>query len=211
MSDLLVASAVVAYFGFPSSDLAVVSALCARVDDVVASLCNRPDGFLSAQHVERIDGMASDRFVCTYTPIAETPAPVVTVDGSVVSPDLYRVEYATGIVGMDTSRLSLWIDGHPTPAVQAFQFLPDPNFGDGFRNVEVTYTGGYGVVPLPGDLVQGAMELVSYMYRQRRRDSSLQSERLGDYSYSSVPSGWSDFLAQVTEMYFSRHIRHRIA
>lgn len=52
----------------------------------------------------------------------------------------------------------------------------------GANNIYVAYTGGYSTVP--DDLEQLCIELVVRAFQGRAHDTSLASERLGDYSYS---------------------------
>jgi hypothetical protein len=46
----------------------------------------------------------------------------------------------------------------------------------------VAYNGGYDTVPY--DIEQVCLEAAAQMYRDRKRDRGVQSESLGDYSYS---------------------------
>ena len=52
----------------------------------------------------------------------------------------------------------------------------------GFQNIMVDYTGGYERVP--DDVEQVANEMVQMLFNMGKRDPMLQSENLGDYSYS---------------------------
>ncbi len=60
------------------------------------------------------------------------------------------------------------------------------NFAAGFRNYEIVYNGGYATVP--DDLDMLCRELVAETYNQSKRDTSIRSESLGDYSYTLVDS-----------------------
>lgn len=57
----------------------------------------------------------------------------------------------------------------------------------GFQSVEVTYSGGYSVVP--DDVVAACSDLTMAMFRISNRQSAgmLKSEKLGDYSYDTFP------------------------
>ena len=55
-------------------------------------------------------------------------------------------------------------------------------FSPGYRNVVVTYNHGYAVIP--GALKERVLQLISFVYYQSRTDPTLQSERLGDHSWS---------------------------
>lgn len=51
------------------------------------------------------------------------------------------------------------------------------------QDVRVDYTGGYSTIP--DDLATAAAALTAALYRRSSRDTSLQSERLGDYSWTA--------------------------
>jgi len=58
-----------------------------------------------------------------------------------------------------------------------------PIFSSGWRNVFVTYTGGYETVP--SALQQICIELVKYKYNNRKQDSGMKSEQIGKvYQYT---------------------------
>ena len=54
--------------------------------------------------------------------------------------------------------------------------------GDG--NVYVTYTAGYATIP--DEVKSICCQAVKYLYDIREEDHSMQSERSGDYSYTSA-------------------------
>jgi len=56
------------------------------------------------------------------------------------------------------------------------------NVPRGTKNVFVEWTGGYGKIPEPVKVV--CAEIVNILYSESRRDPTLQSERLGDYSWT---------------------------
>jgi len=60
--------------------------------------------------------------------------------------------------------------------------LKSGGFSPGHRNVVVTYNHGYAVIP--GALKERVLQLIGYVYYQSRTDPTLQSERLGDHSWS---------------------------
>lgn len=214
MADLIAASAALYNLGIAnnSTNLAVISAIAIRTDDIIAGWCNRhPDGFLSASHTEKFDGLCSDRFVMTYTPI--TGSPVITVDGQTVDSSLYIVENESGIVGIKWSDYDMWFQGGaPLRNYAAPQdFFSLPNFGRGFRACSVTYTGGYASGSIPGDLQQCAIEVIGYLYAKRSINPLIQSKTLGDLSYTSKSSkSWRDFQQEMTEMYLDEQVRKAV-
>lgn len=54
--------------------------------------------------------------------------------------------------------------------------------GAGVNNIIVKYTAGYATIP--AGVEQACIEFAKYMYDQRKITSGMQSERIGDYSYT---------------------------
>lgn len=73
--------------------------------------------------------------------------------------DDYRLDRAVGVVRFDGMQI-----------------------GSGFRNYLVEYRAGYETIP--DDIEQACNELVLRLYNEGKRDPNLQSESLGDYSYT---------------------------
>jgi hypothetical protein len=81
----------------------------------------------------------------------------------------YTYDYDTGRLAIDQSWWAYW------PLERGI--MPDA-----VKSVCVEYTAGYASVP--DDIEQACIEIAAMMYRDRRRDSGLASESLGDYSYT---------------------------
>jgi hypothetical protein len=81
----------------------------------------------------------------------------------------YTYDYDTGRLSIDPSWWAQWpMDRGVMP--------------DAVKSVLIEYTAGYATVP--DDIEQACIEVAAMMYRDRRRDSGLASESLGDYSYT---------------------------
>jgi len=87
----------------------------------------------------------------------------------------------------DRSDFEYWVDEDAglVSIIRSAWFWEDDvdgaSFGRGWRNVLVEYTGGYATIP--DDLEQIAIELVAEAFNARGKDTSLQSESIGSYSY----------------------------
>lgn len=57
------------------------------------------------------------------------------------------------------------------------------SFPRGWRNIEVRYRAGYDTIP--DDVQTAACMIVKAMHDMSRRDTTLQSERIGDYAYAN--------------------------
>ena len=85
------------------------------------------------------------------------------------TPSEFTYDYERGRLTIDRSWFAYW------PLQKGIM----PNVA---KSILIEYTAGYATVP--DDIEQAAIEVASMLYRDRRRDGNLQSEGLGDYSYS---------------------------
>lgn len=134
----------------------------------------------ATSYVEDHDGLGRDSIVVDHAPIVNDPAyPVVVKDdldrifpaGSVVASTLLAIDYAAGIITIDTSSSLI---GWTT-------FGGSDIFRDGNRNVRVSYKGGYLAANLPADLKLILAEIIG-LSLNRIRSAGLQSESIGSYS-----------------------------
>lgn len=76
-------------------------------------------------------------------------------------------------------------------------------FAGHVNSISVDYTGGY--TTIPDDLEQVCLELVGYLYNLALQDTSVQSEHIGDYSYTQssqqITNNLSNTSLQVLESY----------
>jgi uncharacterized phiE125 gp8 family phage protein len=137
----------------------------------IERLCNRQ--FLARAYTERMDGHDTHKLVVKHYPINEITA-IYEVSGAgseeeteLIADTIYRYDSETGIIELIAD---VW--------TSAF----DTAFAAGFLNYEVQYNGGYATIPDDVDMV--CRELVVEAYNLSKRDSTLRSESLGDYSYT---------------------------
>lgn len=78
-------------------------------------------------------------------------------------------------------------------------------FPKGIQNIMARYYAGYATIP--EDVQEATSQLVSKLWHQAKRDPSLMSERLGDYSYSTLASGDMDGMGSIRRM-LSRYKRY---
>ncbi|MFW6012481.1 MAG: hypothetical protein ACOC92_02095 [bacterium] len=78
----------------------------------------------------------------------------------------------------------------------------DEEWPGGKNDLRVTYTAGYAVGSLPGDIEELALEMLASWWRDRGREN-LRSETIGGYSYTrwgptmaadQLPGGWRETL-----------------
>jgi hypothetical protein len=188
----------------------------------IAELCNRKKyGFdLTLAMVEHFDGEGASQLILAYTPIASVASvKSVGYDGEETTLDagLYTFDPETGVLGFRFPRAvryaQVWSSGSGGGNLPSTGFRgPFPSFGDGFRNIKVTYAGGYerngvGGDELPATLRQAAIEYTAAIFQYRQRDPSLQAENLGAYGYTMAMPGRAAIENYLVETLLSDHIR----
>jgi hypothetical protein len=133
---------------------------------------------LMATQLSTITGITATANVnvpCRYLhktgPIDVTQAPAqLSVPASRVGS--WRIDLPRGIVKMIGTWRDRWSDGEDWIA-----------FGCEPQSVFVDYNAGFATIPY--DIEATAIELSALMFKGRKRDETLNSESLGDYSYVS--------------------------
>lgn len=133
--------------------------------------CNRK--FLARAYTERMGGYSTQLIVVNNWPL-NTITAIYRVAGAgsdetteLLDATTYRFDSETGIINLVADTFTVWHEA---------------DFARGFRNYEVQYNGGY--VTIPDDLDVVCRELVAAAYNLSKRDATLKSESLGDYSYA---------------------------
>lgn len=75
-------------------------------------------------------------------------------------------------------------------------------FAAGRANIFIAYNGGYATIP--DDIEQAAIELVGKLYHAATKDRTIQSESLGDYSWTAVNQVGLETDMQVALMPYRR-------
>lgn len=137
----------------------------------ICNYCNRE--FVSASRVELLDGDGTDEVLVTNTP--------VTVIGDIVVTDQWAGDSETFTsADMITNLKTGLIKFKPTLTSGTVKY-----FVPGVQNVSVTYTAGYATIP--ETIQQACCDLIKAMYAQgsSTNNPALQSEKLGEYSWSA--------------------------
>lgn len=183
----------------------------------IAELCNRKaHGFDRTIGTEEFfDGEGASQVILAYTPIVLITSIVsVGYDGETTTLDagLYTFDPDSGVVGFRFPRAvrysQVWSSGSGGGNLPSTGFRgPFPSFGDGFRNIKVTYDGGYVSGAEPATLRQAAIEYTAAIFQYRQRDPSLQAENLGAYGYTLAMPGRAAIENYLVETLLSDHIR----
>lgn len=149
---------------------ALLANLIAAASGAIENYCGRT--FASTSYTEDLDGNDLDWIYVENRPITSLTNVIITeVGGSTETITSTYLDY-------DGTSGKVWfIEG----GSGTYDYFPKGHF-----NVRVTYTGGYSTVP---DAVQEACsQLCAQLYGQSAdsKNPSLQSESLGDYSYTRM-------------------------
>lgn len=171
-----------------------LTAMAEAAEGRIFEYTNRPDGFASGSHTEYFDGEWFPTLpALLYSPItAVASVKIIRGEGSSETLDLSTMSidglpldgtaFSTrvGIIAMRSRGATNWEHGDPYVSGPSIRGVP--NFGGGFRRVQVIYTGGYGTIPAALDFA--TIEFTAHIWRRKDRDPALKSESLGDYSYT---------------------------
>jgi hypothetical protein len=207
--EICTASGITAWTGASATDAAIISQ---AVERRIANYCNRrtengDNTWSRTSRVEYLTGELSAGVLLKWTPIdAVTSVKIITGTGAgsasetyttvdltslaldgVAIADLSSAGYASqvGYLHYRNSSVQMW-DSDYWGARRGR--VPAANFGSGRQRVKVEYTGGYAspAKPIPDDLKLAALSLAKSMYDAKSVSGTLQSERLGDYSYTNA-------------------------
>ena len=163
---------------------ATVSQKLDAAEAMIRDYCARPLGFVSQSITESFDGENTQQLVLRYTPV--TTVTSVTADGAAVSAE-YEVN-ASGILSFKYVSFGPSLGRNTSSQTVTGVPYRSPSFGNSINQVDVVYTGGYSAASIPANLTECAIQLAAMLFRDSQRDKSVQSESLGDYSYTLAGS-----------------------
>jgi hypothetical protein len=173
----------------------------------VKDYCNRPLGWATQAVVEYATPNDADTIVLKCDPVTAISA-IYIVKNAATAYTFTTPEYEWtegGVVRLTGNAVAGWNDWRwGTFPIGAYVF-DKPSFGMGIACVKVEYTGGYATIP--EDLQQAVVEIVKGLYQQRTEDTTIESEKLGDYSYKRTAGGIRAVFDDVAWMYLSRYQR----
>ena len=165
-------------------DTQLTAALQASENMIRQKTC-RPLGFTSQAITEYLDGENYDKLVVKYPPIDGAETITVSVAGTTVASTEYTIDADKGFIGFKSTYLAGWYSGANTMnrAMPRLSSYPEPNFGGGFRQVQVTYTGGYEAADMPEGLKMAANLLAASFFAQKN-GVALKTHQLGQHSWT---------------------------
>ena len=166
---------------------AVLTVLVDAVSMEVRRWCDRnlTDGFESKERTERYDGNNEQTIQLKEWPTASVAeVRIYQADGNYDTLDstTYRIDEDSGVL----SRIDPKTGRFPVTAFGTVNatFSVQPWFDQGWQNVSVRYTGGYATIP--ADLKMACYRLTDLAYAARGLNFGIQSESLGQYSYTNM-------------------------
>lgn len=183
-AELTTTSACLLWLGLSADTSGQVARSLLAAEYKIRSICNGRTSFITGEYTERIDGLGWDSVLLKHTPVdtASDYSVAVYISSTqtvTVASSSYYIDPTTGILRLIADPFTSMLYGGIT----------DSGFADGFRNVTVTYTGGYASGSIPEDLQQMAIEYACSVYRRKNYDPNLKSENLGRYSYVMADVG----------------------
>ncbi len=156
--------------GATTGDLSVTTESAARSTSTLAALSVAGFTFTLVENV-RADWLHQQG------PVDVTQSPMHLTAPAVTDLDV-RVDRDRGILWRPK-----WDDEWSDGWAELMAYGWRPRFGFSPQSLVVQYTAGYATVPY--DIEQTVQEVAAAMFRSRKRDETLNSESLGDYSYTS--------------------------
>jgi len=161
-------------------------------------------------HVDSSGSTTNTLSFSTYTTITDLATAIDAIGSGWTALDLSYGDYLTADLAETPALYCLNQYAYlPHPEQALNDFLWDESsgrlqysggFARGTQNIYIEYTGGYSTIPY--DVEQACLKLIAYYYFGTRRDPALQSEKLGDYAWSSKGNNNTrDELAKSLESY----------
>jgi len=188
MATLVTTAAYKAWRGITTSTYdTFIGTILDWVSSDIRDYCSRSEsnGFESATRTEYYSGpddaiiQLRERPVTSITSVTQTYAGGGT---TVLDSSSYRVDADSGLLSRIDVQRGRFASYSASYLGQGGDFKPSPRFEEGFNNFTVVYVAGYATIP--GALQKATCLLADMLFNGRGRDLSLQSETIGQYSYT---------------------------
>lgn len=105
--------------------------------------------------------------------------------------DLKTIQYASATDS--PAYVAIYSDEAHSPVIDEVTGTIEGIFPAGFQNVRIDYTAGYTAGGFPDDLQTGVCMAVAGLVGTSKRDPTMESETIGDYSYRVSKAASGDF------------------
>jgi uncharacterized phiE125 gp8 family phage protein len=144
-------------------DATIVETLILAASKAIERYCNRL--FVSQSLIEVYDGNGETEIMLRHYPLITLTSVVILNDDesiTTIAITEFRTDSATGHV---------WFKPNATAA---YTYFPS-----GRGNITITYTSGFAIIP--ADVQQACAQWAAELYTSQKHESTLVSERIGDY------------------------------
>jgi len=188
MANLVTTSAYKAWRGITVSTYdTFIDTILGWVSNDIRDYCSRDgtNGFELATRTEYYSGpddaiiQLRERPITSITSVTQTYA---GGDSTVLDSGSYRVDADSGLLSRIDVARGRFASYNASYIGQGGDFKPSPRFEEGFNNFTVVYVAGYATIP--GALQKATCLLADILFNGRGRDMSVQSETIGQYSYT---------------------------
>jgi len=214
--------------GIPSATTTYDAALTQKIEAAegrIFELMNiKPFAFdVGGGFIEYFDGEQADRIVLTCVPIGGVTYVKLLGYGSeeiTISSDFYTYDQDSGVLAFKQTEIGRWLAGgnagwgsnvwQPGGIWNGWRCYGQ-DFGYGFRNVKVSYTGfEYPGGVVPPALAEAATEYSVWLWVSKGQDFTMKSEDLADYKYERMPAGAAEFEKYLCSTFLSNYIRKAV-
>jgi len=152
-----------------SVDETYLAILITAASTQIQRWCNRC--FVSQVFNERLDGEGDQTIFLPNFPITDIDVvDFIELDGTIESVMIATDNFTKFFILGNGGEIS-FLNSNPS------RFI---NFPRGFKNVKITFTGGFS--PVPEDVQEACAEQIVFINEQGSAQSSVASEKLGDYA-----------------------------
>jgi len=151
-----------------SVDATYLAILITAASTQIQRWCNRC--FVSQEFNKRLDGEGDQTIFLPNFPITDIDVvDFIELDGTIESVMIATDDFTKFFVLGNGGEIS-FLNSNPS------RFI---NFPRGFKNVKITFTGGFS--PVPEDVQEATAEQVVFLVEEGSASASVKSEKLGDY------------------------------
>lgn len=157
------------YGTLPSADQAEIQALIEAASQLIEKFCGR--NFAAQDYVELQNGSGQDFLIVENPPILSLSSIKFIYAGDSTDETIDDAEFGY----KSESGEIRWL-----PYSQSSSKW-NGGFFEGYKNIQISYRGGYEVIPYP--IQKACADLVKVMYDPSMHGAALEKEKLGDYFY----------------------------
>lgn len=214
LEQLTTVAAVKAVLGISDTTYdTVLEGMLDRAEDILADMCGRRKSDVTGRWTigsvtQNFNLDYPERFILSNCPVDTVTSVTLATSatGLYVYPTTgaYRIDDDCRTLRMTRTGVAAWYLGLNTnQLVRPFYQGPTK---EAYPYIEVIYEGGYNAnrSDVPPALAAAAIDLCKQMFLDRDRDYGLQSESLGNYSYTQMPD--ASVIEKIRTQYLGQYL-----